>query len=187
MQKSTYRVANMVEIRPEQDGDAAAIRGVLTSAFPTQEEADLVDALRDNSSVWEPGLSYLAHDGDKVIGHVLLTRCWINSTPALALAPVAVVPDYQGRGFGSALIEKILDDAAASAHEVNAPAAVLVLGSAEFYPRFGFEISRMHGIKPPFDVPKENFMVLNLNPEFELPMGMVYYPAEFGIDDEEDF
>lgn len=176
----------MVDIRPEQDGDAAAIRAVLTSAFPSEEEADLVEALRANSSVWEPGLSYLAQDGGEVIGHVLLTRCWINSTPALALAPVAVAPEHQGRGVGSALIQKILDDAGAAARALNAPAAVLVLGHADFYPRFGFEVSRMHGIKPPFDVPKENFMVLNLNPEFELPMGTVNYPAEFGIDDEDD-
>ena len=173
-------------IRPEQDGDAAAIRTVLTSAFLSEEEADLVEALRSNSSVWEPGLSYLAQDGGEVIGHVLLTRCWINSTPALALAPVAVAPEHQGRGVGSALIQKILDDAGQEACQVNAPAAVLVLGHADFYPRFGFEISRMHGIKPPFDVPKENFMVLNLNTEFELPMGTVNYPAEFGIDDEDD-
>ncbi|MGO2535036.1 MAG: GNAT family N-acetyltransferase, partial [Brachybacterium tyrofermentans] len=47
---------------PERPGDEAAVREILTAAFPTTEEADLVDALRADPSAWVEGLSVVAHD-----------------------------------------------------------------------------------------------------------------------------
>lgn len=175
-------------VRAEESGDEAAIRKVLLAAFPSADEADLVDALRENKSVWEPGTSFVAvSDTGEIIGQALLTRCWIDSVPALALAPCAVFPKYQGQGVGSAVIEAALESARRIAQTGNSPQCAIVLGHAEYYPRFGFEPARSFGIRAPFEVPSEAFMALNLNPEFELPSGTVIYPAEFGIEiDDED-
>lgn len=95
--------------RPEQPGDAPEIRRVLEAAFPTAEEAELVDALRGDEEAWIDGLSQVAVDEDgRIIAQALLTRCFVDGAPALALAPCATVPALQGRGAGSAAIEAVL-------------------------------------------------------------------------------
>lgn len=100
--------------RPETLTDAAdraAVRAVNLAAFPAAHEADLVDALRDDPA-WIPGLSIVAEAPDgTVVGHALLTRCRVGEAPALALAPVAVAPEYQRTGAGSAAVRAALDAA----------------------------------------------------------------------------
>ena len=84
--------------RPETPADAIAIREVNLAAFPSAEEADLVDSLR-TSDAWIDGLSIVAEDSEgNVVAHALLTRCHIDDTPALALAPCAVLPRVQRTG-----------------------------------------------------------------------------------------
>lgn len=174
-------------VRTEEPDDAAGIRELLLAAFAGAEEADLVDALRDNKSVWEPGLAKVAVDAqEKIIGYVLLTRCWIESYPVLALAPCAVLPQMQGQGIGTALIESAIQEARQESATANTAQAIIVLGHPEYYPRFGFEPAHAHGILAPFDVPQEAFMVLSLHPEYKLPTGRVGYPAEFGIEEDAD-
>lgn len=174
-------------IRPEEPADRAGIRELLTTAFPTADEANLVDALRENRGVWGPGASYVAVDSaQRVLAHSLLTRCWIDSWPALALAPCAVLPEYQRAGIGTAVTKAALERVHKISQTTNSPLVAVVLGHAEYYPRFGFEPARYFGVKAPFDVPHEAFMVLNLNPEFEIPSGTVHYPSEFGIAEDDD-
>jgi predicted N-acetyltransferase YhbS len=88
--------------RPETADDVSAIREVNLAAFPTAEEADLVEALRA-SDAWIEGLSIVTEDPEgTVVGHALLTRCHVDGAPALALAPCAVQaasPEEWGR-FG---------------------------------------------------------------------------------------
>lgn len=164
-------------VRPETPADREAVRAVELAAFPTAEEADLVDALRADPGAWIDGLSYVAEDeaGD-VVGHALLTRCLVGDRPALALAPCAVLPDRQRTGAGGAAIRGALEAARARGENL-----VVVLGHAEYYPRFGFVPASGWGIAPPFEVPDEAFMALRLDPSAEAPRGTVGYPAAFGV------
>jgi putative acetyltransferase len=162
--------------RPETPDDVRAIREVNVAAFPTAAEADLVDALRA-SDAWIEGLSIVTEDCEgTVVGHALLTRCHVDGTPALALAPCAVLPRVQRSGAGSAAIRAGLEAARAMGENL-----VLVLGHAEYYPRFGFTPASTFGIRPSFEVPDEAMMALALEPDAETPHGTIAYPAPFGV------
>jgi putative acetyltransferase len=162
--------------RPEGPGDLRAIRDVNLAAFPTAEEADLVDALR-GSDAWIEGLSIVTEDADgAVVGHALLSRCHIDGAPALALAPCAVLPSVQRSGAGSAAIHAGLDAARAMGEKV-----VVVVGHAAYYPRFGFTPASTFGIRVSFEVPDEAVMALALDPGAVVPPGTIAYPAAFGV------
>lgn len=174
-------------IRPETSDDVPAIGQLHRAAFETGYEAQLVEDLRANRSVWEPGVSRVAvGQSGQILAHALLTRCWVGSVPVLALAPVAVASTHQKQGIGSELTRSVLSAAREKALQLNEPACVLVLGHPAFYNALGFEQSRFHGIKTSMNVPAEAFMVLNLNPAFDLPSGEVIYPAEFGLSEDDD-
>lgn len=162
--------------RPETSQDVADVRRVLQAAFPTAEEADLVDALRRDAA-WLPGLAWVAEEpGGRVVGYALLTRCHVGEVPALALAPVAVLPAFQRRGVGEAVTA-----AALRAAERAGERLVIVLGHPEYYPRFGFTRASRFGIGVSFEVPDEALMALVLNEGADVPRGVVRYPAPFGV------
>lgn len=162
--------------RPEIEQDVAAIREVNLSAFPTPLEADLVDALRADSS-WMPELSIVAHDDNGVVvGYALLTRCHVDDAPALALAPCAVLSSHQKQGAGSAAIRAGLKAAQAAGENL-----VLVLGHPEYYPRFGFVPASRFGIHPPFEAPDNAMMALTFDKNIPVPTGVIAYPAPFGV------
>ncbi|MEW2448249.1 N-acetyltransferase [Streptomyces parvulus] len=163
--------------RAETGADVPDIRGIVRAAFPTPEEAALVDALRADPGAWIDGLSVVAVDGDdRPVGHALLTRCHIGDQPALCLAPVAVRPEAQRTGAGAAAVRAVLA-AAARLGEHH----VVVLGHPEYYPRFGFTRASAHGIGLSIDVPDEALMALTLDAAHPLPAGTVRYAAPFGI------
>lgn len=162
--------------RPEQDTDHDAIRAVTMAAFETRDEADLVDALRADEA-WIPGLSMVTTRPDgRVVGHALLTRCWVDDTPALCLAPCSVLPEHQRTGAGSAAVRAVLD----AARGDEGP-FVIVLGHPDYYPRFGFRRASLFDIKLSVDVPDDALMALSLHPDRALPSGTVRYAAPFGI------
>ncbi|PPS86279.1 GNAT family N-acetyltransferase [Streptomyces sp. MH60] len=163
--------------RAETGADVPAIRDIVRTAFPTPEEAALVDALRADPGAWIEGLSLVAvDDADRPVGHALLTRCHIGDSPALCLAPVAVRPAYQNTGAGTAAVR-----AALAAAERLGEHHVVVLGHPEYYPRFGFARASAHGIGLTIDVPDEALMALTLDAAHPLPAGTVRYAAPFGI------
>ena len=162
--------------RPETAADTVAIREVNLAAFPSAEEADLVDALRA-SDAWIDGLSIVAEGPDgTVVAHALLSRCHVDAAPALALAPCAVLPRVQRTGAGSAAIRAGLDAARALGENL-----VIVLGHPAYYPRFGFVPASGFGVHPSFEVPDEALMALGLDPSRETPRGTIAYPAPFGV------
>ncbi|MER7516555.1 bifunctional class I SAM-dependent methyltransferase/N-acetyltransferase [Streptomyces sp. NPDC126499] len=163
--------------RPETAADLAAVRRVEAGAFPTEAEADLVDALRRDPEAWLPGLSYVAEAPDgTVAAHALITRCHVDGVPAAALAPVAVAPERQRQGAGEAVVRAVLDAA-----RLRGERLVLVLGHPEYYPRFGFVRASAYGIKPAFEVPDEAMMALDLDGSGAVARGTISYPAAFGV------
>ncbi|WP_367140094.1 MULTISPECIES: GNAT family N-acetyltransferase [Streptomyces] len=162
--------------RAETGADIPAVREIVLAAFETPLEADLVDALR-NDPAWIDGLSVVSTGEDgRLVGHALLTRCHIGDTPALCLAPVAVLPEYQGSGAGSAAIRAALAAAADRGERF-----VTVLGHPAYYPRFGFGRASAYGIGLTIDVPDEAMMAMSLDETHALPSGTVRYAAPFGI------
>jgi predicted N-acetyltransferase YhbS len=162
--------------RAETSADIPAVHAVNAAAFETPAEAGLVDALRADAS-WIDGLSVVTTDQNgQIVGYALLTRCHIGDTPALCLAPVAVLPEYQKTGAGSAAVRAALDIAKGMGEHF-----VVVLGHPAYYPRFGFTRASTYGIGTSIDVPDEALMALSLDARHPLPSGMVRYAAPFGI------
>jgi len=167
-----------MQIRPERPEDRDAVFEVNRLAFGQENEARLVDALRQ-SSAFIPQLSLVALDRSEVVGHILFTRITVEggsqTHDALALAPMAVLPLFQKRGIGSALVRRGLEEARGLGHPV-----VIVLGHPGYYPRFGFVPAQPLGILSPFEAPSEAFMALELQPGALLGIqGVVKYPPEF--------
>jgi putative acetyltransferase len=138
-----------VSVRLELPGDEPAIRAVELAAFTGPEEADIVDAIREDApDGWQ---SLVAVDaGGRIVGHLLMTPCPVEDddgslvATVTAIGPVAVEPAVQFRGIGSALMASAMSLAVARA----VPALVL-LGQPAYYPRFGFEAARGVGLEPP--------------------------------------
>lgn len=165
----------MFSIRAETSGDHEAIRRLHALAFaPSTEEAELVDALRAAGD-HVPELCLVAlRDGD-VVGHVFFSRaCVGGDVPVLALAPMAVLPPWQRRGAGSALVRESLRRAAATGFPL-----VVVVGHPDYYPRFGFEPAGGMGLRAPFDVPAEAWMACRLPAYRPEARGLVEYAAAF--------
>lgn len=165
-----------VTIRPETAADRSHIRRVNESAFPTPEEADLVDALRSDGLVL---LSAVAEMGTQVVGHILFSRMSIDTrdtvVAAAALAPMAVMPPYQRRGIGGRLIGFGLDELRRAGERI-----VIVVGHPGYYPRFGFSSAQARSLESPF--PADAFMALALTPgALDGVHGRVRYPPAFGI------
>lgn len=164
-------------VRPEMRDDAPAVRAVIAAAFPTEAEATLVDTLRKDSLIWLPGLSWVAESPDgSIAAYALLSRCWVEGVPTLALAPVATAPEHQRRGAGSAVVRAVLEAARWYGERL-----VLVLGHPEYYPRFGFVPASRYGIRPTFEVPDEAMMALVLDDSAPVPRGTIEYPPAFGV------
>jgi putative acetyltransferase len=166
--------------RPAESDELEAVASVHLEAFDTGAEAALVRALAEDSA-FIPDLSIVAVDGSTIVGHALLTRLWVDGpgaiTEVLSLAPVSVLSDYQGRGIGSILVTVGLQAARA-----RGECAVIVLGYADFYCRFGFTPARALGIEPPegWDVPDEAWMALELcEGGLDRVHGKARYPTPF--------
>ncbi len=162
-----------VAIDCEQRTQRRKVAQVHRAAFPGPDEASLVNALR-KTDAWIDALSLVAI-GDAVVGHVLFTRAQIAGQTVLALAPVGVLPDWQGEGVGEALIAEGLVVAASLGY-----AAVAVLGDPAYYGRFGFVPAHTLGITSPADWPAEAFQARSLAGR-PIPQGVLEYPAPFGV------
>jgi putative acetyltransferase len=147
-----------IAIRAERAEDLPGIREVNVAAFETPLEADLVEALRARA---RPLVSLVAVDGAEIVGHTLFSPVTLLShpdEPIMGLAPMAVAPARQRQGIGSALVRAGLEECRRQgAH------AVVVLGHADYYPRFGFVPASTFGLRSEYEVPDDVFMALELD------------------------
>ncbi len=172
-----------ITIRQEKPDDYEAVSDLIERAFEFEKLSDhkeqfLVKRLR-KSNDFIPELSVIAEIGKIIVGHILLTRIKIknnqNEFISLALAPVSVLPEYQRNGIGGKLIEEAHNTAIKLGYK-----SIVLLGHEKYYPKFGYQQADKFGIELPFDVPKENCMVIELieNGLNEVN-GLVEYPKEF--------
>lgn len=149
----------MITVREERPDDRAAVRRVEEAAFGRPDEADIVDALRDDPA-W--ALSLVAEVEGAIVGHLVFSR----GDRAMTLGPLAVAPEHQRSGVGAALM-------AAGLERVDEP--VVLLGHADYYTRFGFRPAGPEGITNQWGIEDPAWMVRG-----ELEPGLVRYPAAFG-------
>lgn len=165
-----------MKVRAEKPEDIEAIHKINVAAFGRESEADLVDRLRGVASTF----SFVAVEFEQIVGHIFFSPVAIegkcpDDLPMLGLAPVAVRPDYQRQGIGSLLIQAGLAECDRLGFK-----AVVVLGSPEFYSRFGFIPAQQKGLGCEYTVPSEAFRVLELETgALEGWVGTVKYRSEF--------
>ena len=166
----------MIVIREEQSQDIKPIRDLNKLAFGQKQEADLVERLRQTC---DDLLSLVAVIQNKIVGHILFTPVMIeledNMVQGMALAPMAVLPEYQRQGIGSELVRTGIEKL-----KTRQCPFIIVLGHAEYYPRFGFEPASLYGIRSEWEVPDDVFMILVLDePEMKRISGVAKYRPEF--------
>jgi len=164
-------------IRKEARKDYDDIFNLNKLAFGQEEESRLVNKIR-NGNNFIPELSLVAEKDGKIIGHILFSKIRISGSlifESLALAPVAVAPEFQRKGVGSQLIEVGISKAKELGFE-----SIIVLGHKDYYPRFGFQKASKWNIKCPFEAPDEAFMAMELSKDaLKDKSGTVIYPPEF--------
>jgi len=161
-------------IRSEVKQDWLAVKAVHEAAFGSPAEANLVAALRRQA---EPFISPVAEKDGKVVGHIMFSPVVLTGHAGrkiMRLAPMAVAPEHQRKGIGSALVRAGLERCKEFGF-----GAVVVLGHPAFYPRFGFSPAANFGICCEYDVPDEALMLIELLRDFlKGASGKVeYHPA----------
>ena len=160
-----------ITLRKEVEKDMEQVREIVRAAFPGDAEGRLVDALRANGKAI---ISLVAVKGNEVLGHILFSA--VTTTPpsdarGIGLAPVAVHPVAQSQGIGS----KLITEGLRLCKELGFDYCV-VLGSPEYYQRFGFERASPFGIRNEYGVDAE-FMIIRFS--VRNVAGVVNYASEF--------
>ncbi|MEO3751548.1 N-acetyltransferase [Streptomyces sp. B6B3] len=167
-------------VRRETHADPPAVRAVAEAAFGRPLEADLLDRLRACDG-WLAALSLVATDpapaagpAPEVVGHVVCTRGHVGDVPVLGLGPLSVRPDRQRRGVGLALVHAVLG----AAEALDEP-LVALLGSPEYYGRYGFRPAAELGVVSPDPGWGEYFQARRLATHLPAPRGPFRYAPPF--------
>lgn len=150
----------MITIRPEIPSDIPAREALLDRAFGKRRRAKTSERLREGR-VPSEGLAFTAVDAKgRLIGTIRLWDVVAGSAgPALLLGPVAVDGKQQGKGIGAALVQRALNEVRVKGH-----AAVILVGDASYYARFGFAPGLMADLHLPGPVDRNRFLGIELIP-----------------------
>jgi predicted N-acetyltransferase YhbS len=156
-----------LQLRDETPADRDAILALTAEAFaispatglPAEGEPVEVNVLRElfDAAEYLPGFSVVAVLDGEVVGHVISTRGWVGRHELLGLGPIGVTPRLQRKGIGSALMKETIDRANAAGES-----GIALLGSPEYYPRFGFVPAATLGVLPPEEAWGDHFQLLPL-------------------------
>lgn len=143
-----------LNIRTHKPSELEAVLDINEQAFQSQKEPGLVaDLLSDPTAI--PRISLVAEQGGQLMGHILLTAVHIegaNPSPKCSLlAPLAIIPEAQGKGIGQTLVNASLKEAKEAGQHM-----VFVLGHPTYYPKCGFQIAGRLGFQTPYPIPEEN-------------------------------
>jgi len=164
-----------MEVRKEKPEDGPAVRRVHEQAFGGSGEANLVEMLREANKT---PISLVATCDEQVVGHILFSPVTIAFAPpgfkTIGLAPVGVLPEFQGRGIGSLLVREGLQECRKGGYAI-----VVVLGSPAYYSRFGFSRAADYGLGNEYGA-DEHFMAMELRQGALAEVsGTVKYQPEF--------
>ena len=166
-----------LKIRTEFGDDHEAIQLVHEQAFGGLAEANLVAALRAGGYI---KVSLVATLNDKVVGHILFSpvviQCAVGSIEILSLAPLAVLPEFQRQGIGTALVKMGIEACKATRYS-----SIVVLGDPAYYTQFGFSPALACSLKSPFG-DSDSWMAMELFPgALSGIAGSVVYPPPFKV------
>ena len=167
-------------IRQEKQEDHDEVYHLVKEAFASAKysdgkEQDLVAALRKSKS-FIPELSLVAVEDNRIVGYILFTKAHVQNIEVLALAPLAVLPDWQNKGIGLSLIKKGHDIARELGYGYS-----IVLGHSKYYPKAGYIPASNYGISAPFEVGNESFMAIALTENRSKLNGMMKYDKAFDV------
>lgn len=148
----------MISIRSEQSRDVSAREVLLDDVFGFDRHEKTCERLREGRMPAQ-GLSLIADDHGAVVGTVRLWSIEIGGDMALLLGPLAVSASHQARGLGGRLMRAALNRASSQGYQ-----AVILVGDARYYERFGFSATVMAGIDLPGPVDRHRFLGLELKP-----------------------
>ncbi len=155
-----------IEIRHETKDDHRETETLTRNAFwdlykPGCDEHLVLHKMRD-LPVFVKELNYVAVTGDSIIGNIVFSKASVvndndDEFEVLTMGPVSVLPEYQGKGIGSRLINHALDHAGKMGFS-----AVLIFGDSEYYSRFGFVNAAKYNIQTSEGENFNAFMALEL-------------------------
>ncbi|HEX5997376.1 MAG TPA: N-acetyltransferase [Jiangellales bacterium] len=168
-----------MEIRPATINEQSQVEAVVAAAFGEEPDGYLTQLLRALDATGAARASLVAVDGGRIVGHVQLSRSWVDARPALVevlvLSPLSVVSDRRREGIGTALIGAALDDA-----RQRAAPAVFLEGNWAYYGKRGFEAATPLGFqRPSHRIPEPAFQVAVLPAHEPWMVGPLVYCEAF--------
>jgi len=148
----------MVTIRTERFSDAAGRETLLDAAYGPARFTKTSERLREGRLPAE-GLALTAERDGELLATVRLWHVQANGVPALLLGPLAVHPDFRNRGIGSMLVRHAISTAQRLGH-----GAVLLVGDAPYYARFGFAADLTAALWMPGRYDRDRLLALELQP-----------------------
>jgi putative acetyltransferase len=170
-------------VRPAAERDRTSLRDVVAAAFGSQQGPTVVGLLDALDRAGHTRADLVAEQDGEVVGHVRLSRSWVDARRALVevlvLSPLSVAPHRQGGGVGTALVAAALQHA----ERLGAPALFLE-GSPSYYGPRGFSSGSLAGfVRPSVRIPDAAFQVVLLPRHEEWMTGALVYCDPFWAED----